>query len=55
VMWNLILVHLEMLLVLVQDCCTVCAECTIASDIILDAANGTPKRRGSSRSSFRYI
>jgi hypothetical protein len=50
--WNLILVLLEMLLVLVQDSCTVCANHTIGSDIILDAPNGTPKRRGSSGSSF---
>jgi hypothetical protein len=35
--WNLILVRLEMLLVLVQDSCTVCVERTIGSDIILVA------------------
>jgi hypothetical protein len=50
--WNLILVLLEMLLVLVQDSCTVCAEHTIGSYIILDAPNGTPKGRGSSGSLF---
>ena len=35
--------RLEMVLVLVQDRCTVCAKCTIGSDIILDAPDGTPR------------
>ena len=35
-------VRLEMVLVLVQDRCTVCAKHTIGSDIILDAPDGTP-------------
>ena len=39
-MWNLFSVHLEIVLVSVQDRCTVCAECTIGSEIILDAPNG---------------
>jgi hypothetical protein len=39
----------------VQDSCTVCAEHTIGSKIILDASSGTPKRRGSSRSSLRSV
>jgi hypothetical protein len=29
-------------LVSVQDRCTVCSKCTIASEIVLDAQNGTP-------------
>ena len=37
------LVCLEMVLVLVQDRCTVFAERTIGSDIILDAPDGTPR------------
>jgi hypothetical protein len=37
VMWNLVSVHLEIVLVLVQDRCTICAKCTIASKIVLDA------------------
>ena len=41
VMWNLFSVHWETVLVSVQDSCTVCAECTIGSEIILDAPNGT--------------
>ena len=38
-----ILVNLEIVLVLVQDRCTVCAECTIGSKIILDAPDRTPR------------
>ena len=34
-------VRSEMVLVLVQDRCTVCAKRTIGSDIILDAPDGT--------------
>jgi hypothetical protein len=30
-------------LVSVQDRCTVCAKCSIASEIILDAPDGTPR------------
>ena len=36
-------VRLEMVLVLVQDRCTVCAKRTLGSDIILDAPDGTPR------------
>jgi NADH:ubiquinone oxidoreductase subunit F (NADH-binding) len=39
VTWNLVLVCLEMLLVLVQDSCMVCAECTLGSKIVLDTLN----------------
>jgi len=35
-------VRLEMVLVLVQDRCTVCAKRTIGSDIVMDAPDGTP-------------
>ena len=37
VMWNLVSVHLETELVLVQDRCMVCAKCTIGSDIVFNA------------------
>ena len=37
VVWNLILVHLETVLLLGQDRCTVCAKRTIGSEIIFDA------------------
>ena len=36
-------VRLEIVLVLVQDRCTVCAKRTIGSDMILDAPDGTPR------------
>ena len=36
-MWNLVSIRLEIVLVLVRDSCTVCTECTIGSEIILDA------------------
>ena len=35
--------RLEMVFVLVQDRWTVCAECTIGSEIVLDAPDGTPR------------
>ena len=34
-------VRLEMVLVLVQDKCTVCAKCTVGSDIVYDTHDGT--------------
>ena len=42
-MWNLVWIRLEIVLVLVQDRCTVNAECTIGSKIVLDAPDGTPR------------
>ena len=41
--WELILVHLKVVLILTQDRCTVCVEHTIGSEIILDAPDGTPR------------
>ena len=41
-----------MVLILTQDRCMVCAEHTIGSEIILEAPDGTPRRRGSYRISF---
>jgi hypothetical protein len=43
VMWNLILVRFEIVLVSVQDRCTVCAKHTVGSEIILDAPDETPR------------
>ena len=40
-MSNLVTVHLGMVLVLVQDRCTVCAKHNIGSEIVLDAPDGT--------------
>jgi hypothetical protein len=50
--WNLILVHLEIVLILMQDWCTVCAERTIGSEIILDAPDGSPRDVGHVESCF---
>ena len=36
-------VRFEMVLVLVQEKCTVYAKPTIGSDILLDASDGTPR------------
>jgi hypothetical protein len=41
VMWNLVPIHLETVVVSVQDSCTVCTK--HRSEIILDAPNGTPR------------
>ena len=49
---KLISVRLKKMLILTQDRSMVCAEHTINSEIILDAPDGTPRRRGSSGSSF---
>jgi hypothetical protein len=38
--WKLVLVHLEIVLNLIQDRCTVCAERTVGSEIVLDAPIG---------------
>jgi hypothetical protein len=42
VMWNLVSVHLDKVLVSVQDRCMVCAKRTIGSEMILDTPDGTP-------------
>jgi hypothetical protein len=42
-MCNLVLVHLESVLVSVQDRCTVYAKHTIGSKIILYSLDGTPR------------
>jgi hypothetical protein len=43
VTWNVISVHLETLLVLVQDRCMVGSKHAIASEIVSDAPDGTPR------------
>jgi hypothetical protein len=42
VMWNLVSVRLEIVVILMQERCTVRVECTIGSEIMLDATDGTP-------------
>ena len=39
--WKLVSVRLEIVLILTQDRCTLCAERTIGSEIVLDAPDGT--------------
>ena len=39
----LISVNLEIVLILTQDSCLVCAERTIGSEIVLDAPDGTAR------------
>jgi hypothetical protein len=41
VVWNLVLLFLEIVLVSVQDRCTICAKHIVGSEIILDALGGT--------------
>jgi hypothetical protein len=36
-------VHLEIVLILTQDRCTVCSERTIGLKIVFDAHDGTPR------------
>jgi hypothetical protein len=55
IMWNLVLVHLETMLVSMQYRCTVFAEHTIGSEIILDEPNDTPRSQGSSGSMFESV
>jgi hypothetical protein len=38
--WKLVLVHLEIVLILTQDRCMVCAERTIGIQIVLGAPDG---------------
>jgi hypothetical protein len=46
VMWvmsNLVSICLEVVLVSVQERCTVCTKHTIGSEIVLDEVDGTPR------------
>jgi hypothetical protein len=43
VMWNLVSVYLQIVLVLVQDRCTVCAKNNTGSEIVMDAHDGTAR------------
>ena len=43
VMSNLVSIRLDMVLVSVQDRCTVCAKHAIGLEIVLDAPDGTPR------------
>ena len=52
VVWNLVLVRLEVVLASVQDSCTVCTNCTIGSEIVLDALDSTSRLLGHVKSCF---
>jgi hypothetical protein len=52
VKWNLVSVYLEIVLVLMQDRCTVCAKHTIGKEIILGTPYRTPRQRGSCEPHF---
>jgi hypothetical protein len=41
--WKLVLVRLEIVIILTLDRCTVCAEHTTGSEIIMDVPDGTPR------------
>jgi hypothetical protein len=53
--WKLHKVHLEIVLLLMYDWCTVCVERTVGLEIVLDAPDGTPRLRGSCGILFRSI
>jgi hypothetical protein len=38
--WKLVSVRLDIVLIVIQDSCTVCAEHTVSSEIILDTPDG---------------
>jgi hypothetical protein len=41
--WKLDSVCLEIVLILMQDRCTACAERTVGSEMVLDTPDGTPR------------
>jgi len=41
--WKLISVLSNIVPILTPDRCTVCVECTIGTEIVLDAPKGTPR------------
>jgi hypothetical protein len=43
VKWKLVLLYLEIVLILTQDTCTVCAERTMGSKIVLGTPDGTAR------------
>jgi hypothetical protein len=41
--WKLDSVRLEIVLLLMQDWCSVCVEYAVGSEIVLEAPDGTPR------------
>ena len=52
VKWKLIFLRLETVLILAQDRCIVCAECTMGMEIIVAVPNGTPGDVGQGEARF---
>ena len=52
VKWKMILLCLEIVLILAQNMCTVCAECTMGMEIILAVPDGTPGDVGQVEADF---
>jgi len=46
VLWNLVLVYLEIVFVSVQDRCMICTKRTIGSEILLHTPDVTPRDVG---------
>ena len=46
------MLRLEIVLILAQDMCTVCAECTMGMEIILAVPDGTPRDVGQGEARF---
>jgi hypothetical protein len=42
-MWNLVSICFETVLASVEDWCTVCVECTVGSEIVLEAPDETAR------------
>jgi hypothetical protein len=53
--WKPIFVHLEIVLILMQDRSTVCTKRTIGSEIVLNAPDGTPSDVGYVESHFGLL
>jgi uncharacterized membrane protein len=53
--WKLDTVHLDIVLLLMHDWCTVRVEHTVGSEIVLEAPDGTPRLRGSCGILFRSV
>jgi hypothetical protein len=52
---KLVSVCLEIVLVLVQDGCTICTECTTSMEIILGTLDGTPSYVGQGETRFGLL
>jgi hypothetical protein len=50
--WKLSTVHLEIVLLLMHDWCTVCVERIVGKEIVLEAPDGTPRLLGHVESCF---